>query len=109
MNDRYGETHCWEERSEAVSSFILDSGEVFGCPFFHLVRAQYSPGGQLLLLEWSSGVVAITGPKTLEFYKEFARQHATWIKADGKDIQSVTLIRPTTAVPPLNRKSNRGV
>jgi len=92
-----------------VSSFVLDSGKVFGCPFFHLVRAQYSPDEQLLLLEWSSGVVAITGPNTLEFYKEFARQHATWIKADGKDIQSVTLIRSATAAPSLNRKIDRGV
>jgi hypothetical protein len=80
-----------------VSSFILDSGEVFGCPFFNLVRAEYSPGAQQLLLEWPPGIVVITGPKALEFYKDFARHHGTWIKADGTDIQSVILNVPAAA------------
>jgi len=92
MSDRYGQTTCWEERTEAVSSFVLDGGRVFGCPFFHLMRADYDPDSQELSLQWPPGIVVITGPKTLDFYKEFARQHATWIKADRKDIQSVILL-----------------
>jgi hypothetical protein len=31
------------------------------------------------------------GPKTLEFYKDFAKGKGTWIKADGADILSVGL------------------
>jgi hypothetical protein len=42
MSERFGETKCWEERTEAVSSFALDGGRVFGCPFFHLMRAEYA-------------------------------------------------------------------
>ena len=31
----------------------------------------------------------VTGPKALEFYKDFAKGKGTWIKADGANIISV--------------------
>jgi hypothetical protein len=33
----------------------------------------YSPDTQRLLLQWPPGVVEITGPKTLDFYRDFAK------------------------------------
>jgi hypothetical protein len=51
----------------------------------------YSPDTQRLLLQWPPGVVEITGPKTLDFYRDFAKGKGTWIKTDGVDILSVTL------------------
>jgi hypothetical protein len=43
MRDFRG-TDAWETTTgEPVSSFILDTGEVFGCQFFHLVSACYTP------------------------------------------------------------------
>jgi hypothetical protein len=94
MSDRYGQATSWEERTEAVISFVLDGGRVFGCPFFHLIRADYDPDSKELSLQWPPGIVVITGPKALEFYTAFAKQYATWLKADRKDIESVTLLVP---------------
>jgi hypothetical protein len=36
--------------------------------------------------------MAIAGPKVLDFYNDFCSQRATPLKADGKDILSVTMI-----------------
>jgi hypothetical protein len=99
MNDRtrldYGrQAQSWEELSEPVVSFMLDDGQIFGCPFFHLVGAQYLPEEQNLILVWPSGIVKVTGPKALEFYKDFAKGKGTWIKADGEGIMSVQVILP---------------
>jgi hypothetical protein len=98
MSDRtrldYGQqVHCWEEASQSVVSFILDGGQVFGCNFFHLVSAHYLPETEQLLLQWPPGIVEITGPKALDFYKDFAKGKGTWIKADGKDITAVRAVK----------------
>jgi hypothetical protein len=104
MSDRtrldYGrQDECWQESQEPVISFVLDSGEVFGCNFFHLVQAHYSPTEQRLLLQWPPVLVEITGPKALDFYKDFAKGKGTWIKADGVDILSVILQLPDQPPP----------
>jgi hypothetical protein len=35
-------------------------------------------------------IIEIRGPKALDVYKDFAKGKGTWIKADGKEILSVT-------------------
>lgn len=89
---------AWEtSASEPVISFVLDTGEVVGWPFFHLAAAHYSPEEERLSLQWPTGIIAITGAKALAFYREFAKHKASWCKADGQEITSVVLHRPQPA------------
>jgi hypothetical protein len=95
----YGQVaSCWEESQDPVVSFVLDDGRVFGCPFFHLVDAHYLPATEQLLLRWPSGIVEIRGPKALDFYRVFSKGKGTWLKADGSDVVSVTML--TRESPP---------
>jgi hypothetical protein len=75
-----------------VVTFVLDDGQIFGCNFFHLISAHYFPDKQSVLLRFPSGIAEIIGPKALDFYKDFAKHKASWIKADGEGIVSVTLV-----------------
>ena len=70
-----------------LTTFVLDSGATVGFAFHHLVAAQYD--NEQLLIQWPPGTITITGPKALEFYKDFAKGKGTWIKADGQEILSV--------------------
>jgi hypothetical protein len=85
-------SESFDEVSDAVVSFVLDTGEIFGCLFHHLVDAHYRPDEDKLVLRWPVGAVEITGPKALEFYRAFAKGRGSWCRADGTDITSVTFI-----------------
>jgi len=43
------------------------------------------------LIECSLGTVVVTGPKAWDFYDTFCSHKATLLKADGKDILTVTM------------------
>ena len=45
-----------------------------------------------LLVDWDLGTLVIAGPKVLDLYDDFCSHRATSLKADGKDILSVTMI-----------------
>jgi hypothetical protein len=90
MNADLHGSEAWAPATEPVITFSLDNGRVIGFPFSHLVKAEYSTAG--LVLHWPTDMVEITGPKALEFYKDFAKGNGTWVKADGTDIESVRLI-----------------
>jgi hypothetical protein len=57
------------------------------------------------------GTLVIAGPKVLDFYDDFCNHRATLVKADGKDILSVTLLLiviswpEETATPVLDNHS----
>ena len=66
------------------------------CHFFSLSAARFvphsQPYSQRLILYFPSTTICVTGgPKVLEFYETFAKQRATLLKADGKDILSVKM------------------
>jgi hypothetical protein len=90
LREQYAKCSCWEERSEPIVSFVCADG-VLGFPFSHLLATRYVEAEQLLTLQWSSVIMEIRGPKALDFYKDFAKGKGTWIKADGKEILSVTM------------------
>ena len=50
------------------------------------------PYSQRLILYFPLATIWVTGgPKVLEFYEALAKQRATLLKADGKDILSVKM------------------
>jgi hypothetical protein len=80
-----------ETGSPNVVSFWTDDGNCWGFIFHHLSVANYDFKLQTLLIDWPVGTILIRGPKVQEFYSDFAKG-ASWIKADGHDITSVTMI-----------------
>ena len=65
-------------------------------PFFSLSAARFAPNSQpysqRLILYFPVATIWVTGgPKVLEFYEALAKQRATLLKADGKDILSVKM------------------
>jgi hypothetical protein len=63
-------------------------------PFFSFLAGSYDEDEKQLLLHFSLGTLVITGPKVSEFVNAFSSHRATLLKADGKDIVSVTMHRP---------------
>jgi hypothetical protein len=80
-------------------SFVCDSGEIYGFPFFSLQAASVDAEGQTLILQFQGAIIEIRGPKVLEFYKVFAKGHASSIKADAESILSVKVHVPTEQEP----------
>ena len=98
LHELYGEKERpWSERTEPIIRFWeSDSGECWGLPFFSLSAARFvphsQPYSQRLILYFPVATIWVTGgPKVLEFYEAFAKQRATLLKADGKDILSVKM------------------
>jgi hypothetical protein len=96
LHELYGEKEQpWSEKSEPIIRFWeSESGECWGLPFFSLSAARLVPHShpysQRLILYFPLATIWVTGgPKVLEFYEAFAKQTATLLKADGKDILSV--------------------
>jgi hypothetical protein len=63
-----------------------------GFPFFSLSASRYFGDKKSLCLYWPLGTVIITGPKVLDFYAGFSAHRVTCLKADGRDILSVTMV-----------------
>jgi hypothetical protein len=88
----------WSERGEPIIRFWeSDTGECWGMPFFSLSAVRFvphsQPYSQRLILYFPLATIRVTGgPKVLEFYEAFAKQRATLLKADGKDILSVKMV-----------------
>jgi hypothetical protein len=103
LREQYGRvTHAWEEEQAPIVTFVCDSGEIYGFPFFGLQAARMDVKSQTLTLQFPGSMTEILGPKVLEFYKAFAKGRASWIKADGEGILSVQVHVPTEqeAEPP---------
>jgi len=81
----------WEEQQTEIVRFWTDSGDCWGFLFHHVSGTYYSAKERRLLIDWPLGTIAVTGPKTLEFYEQFSNHRATLLRADGKDILSVKM------------------
>jgi hypothetical protein len=69
---------------------------MLGITFLSLSAARFvphsQPYSQRLLLYFPLATIWVKGgPKVLEFYEAFAKQRATLLRADGKDILSVKM------------------
>ena len=98
LHELYGEKDLpWSEKTEPIIRFWeSESGECWGLPFFSLSAARFvphsQPYSQRLILYFPVATIWVTGgPKVLEFYEALAKQRATSLKADGKDILSVRM------------------
>jgi hypothetical protein len=96
LNELYGEKdQPWRDRGEPIIRFWeSDTGECWGFPFLSLSAARFvpqqQPYSQRLILYFPIARIAVTGnDKVFEFFEALARQRATLLKADGKDILSV--------------------
>ena len=83
-------------REPIIRFWESESGECWGLPFFSLSTARFvlhsQPYSQRLILYFPVATIWVTGgPKVLEFYEALAKQRATSLKADGKDILSVRM------------------
>jgi hypothetical protein len=81
---------CWEERGEPVFRVWVDGSRCYLLPFFSFLVGSFEEEHQTVTLEFGAGTVWITGPKAGEFCSSFCNHKATLLKADGKDILSVT-------------------
>jgi hypothetical protein len=57
-----------------------------------LSAIHYNARRERPLIDGNLGTFVITGPKVLEFYDDFCSLRATPVKADAKNILSVTMI-----------------
>ena len=85
-------SNAWESEEAAVVRFWTDDGDSWGFLFHYLTAIHYSAKHERLLITWMLGTLVIAGPKVLEFYDDFCNHRATALKADGKDILSVTMM-----------------
>jgi hypothetical protein len=91
MNTKPRRSAAWEEVTPPVVRFWTDDGDCWGFPFHHLTATHYSAKDQRLMIDWALGTIMLVGPKALDFYDDFSNHCATLVKADGKDILSVTM------------------
>jgi hypothetical protein len=94
LKDLYGPKQSslpWEEQEAEIVRFWTDSGECWGFLFHHVSGTFYSAREERLLIDSALGTIAVTGPKALEFYEQFANHRATLLRADGKAILSVRM------------------
>jgi hypothetical protein len=73
-----------------VITFNLDNGNKIGYPLWDLIEGGFKEGR--LVLRWPLGTISITGEEARRFFQEFSEGKAYDIKADGKNILSVTLV-----------------
>jgi hypothetical protein len=85
-------SNAWESEQAEVVRFWTDDGDSWGFLFHRLAAIHYSARSELLLIDWDLGTLVIAGSKVLEFYDDLCSRRATSLKADGKDILSVTMI-----------------
>ena len=88
LRDMVG-SDAWEHVTEPSTVFCLDNGKQISWPYLHHVSAECAC--DKLVIVWSTGRIEITGPKCKELHRDFARNKATMIKADGRDILSVVM------------------
>ena len=81
---------CWVEQGEPVFRAWVEGGRCYLLPFFSFLVGSFDEEHQTVTLEFGAGTVWIIGPKAYEFCSLFCKHKATLLKADGKDILSVT-------------------
>jgi hypothetical protein len=64
---------------------------VLGIPFHQVLGTHYNPKHESLLIQFAIGTIVVTGPKAWDFYEQFWKNRATFLKADGKDILAVAM------------------
>jgi hypothetical protein len=93
LKEAFGpKSEAWQEKqSPPIVRFWCDDGVLWAIPFFQIAFMHFHPEEQSLLIECSPGTIVITGPKAGEFCGRFCDHKVGMLKADGKDILSVTL------------------
>jgi hypothetical protein len=81
-------SNAWEDQQAEVVRFWTDDGDSWGFLFHRLAAIHYNARNKRLLIDWDLGTLVIAGPKALDF----CNHSATSLKADGKDILSVTML-----------------
>jgi hypothetical protein len=61
-------SEAWKEQSDPIFRFWAE-GDWWGFPFFSLSASRYFGNKETLCLYWPVGILAITGPKVLDFYQ----------------------------------------
>src|SRR5271165_6420471 len=80
---------AWKTGHADVLRFYCDDGVLWGFPCHGLAALHQNDKG--LFLHYHGATVTITGPKLTEFLEDFVVHNAVSIKADGVDIESVTI------------------
>ena len=100
LREQFSQPTCWEatQPPESIIRFCVDSGEIWGLPAFGVIGCCYHPDKEMMSIGYGMGTIIIKGPTTLKFYEDFCRGKATMLRADGKDILSVSFVL-STATP----------
>ena len=85
-------SEAWRTGSTEIIRFWTDDGDCWGFGFHRLSGAHYNAPTERLLIDFDMATVAIAGPETLRFFDHFCDRQIISLKADGKDITSVTVI-----------------
>jgi hypothetical protein len=82
----------WElsREPQPLIRFNLDNGNTIGYPAWDFIGGCLEEQNHLFL-HWPLGTISITGEQAPRFFEEFSTGRASNIKADGKNILSVTL------------------
>ena len=85
-------SEAWRTGNTEVIRFWTDDGDCWGFGFRRLKGAHYTASTEQLLIDFDLATVTIAGPETLRFFDHFCDRQIVSLKADGKDITSVTVI-----------------
>ncbi len=99
---------AWKPKTEPIVRFWTDDGLCRGIPFYSVAECEYWPDKQGLKIMCQAGLLVIEGPKVWELYKEFCKNKATDVKADGKDIMTVQLFERKEADYDKDKGSDNG-
>ena len=90
--DDWRKEWCWETTTEKQTLFnVWVDGVCHGIPYDKAVGAQYHQSEETLSILWAKIQVVVIGTDALAFYRRFCEGRATMLKANGKEILSVTL------------------
>ena len=67
----YEKPNCWENSTAPLVRFWTSDGSCWGFPFFGVITTRYAPDQEQLLIYFSTGTIAIRGPKALELFDDF--------------------------------------
>jgi hypothetical protein len=87
------ESSAWEEGKGPMIRFRLDDGRVIGMMFHHATMTAEYPDENTLTIFGPPGGFVIEGPRVADLHHRFAAAAVSYVKADGKDITSVTLMK----------------
>src|SRR5271165_161300 len=95
LREQFGRSsEAWVTATEPIIRFQLDAEEdgVIAFPYFSLLNARLLSAKEAAIFEFQAGNIVAQGPGVKALFEAFCANRATAIRADQKDITSVTLI-----------------